>query len=76
VLCQRAGESEQTFQNGWMRDRTPDGLKMPGREGMALKDFCALPVAVTAQLSEVSRLSFSFHCIAEHSTPMKYRVFG
>jgi len=37
---------------------TPDGLKMPGREGMALKDFCALPVAVTAQLSEVCRIEY------------------
>lgn len=52
VLHERAGSSERTFQNGWMRDRAPDGTRLAGRDGMRLADFCKLPVAQTAQLSD------------------------
>jgi hypothetical protein len=52
VLHERARSSGRTFQNGWLRDRAPDGSELPKRHGMALADFCVLDAALEAQLSE------------------------
>ena len=58
-----AGSNEQTFQNGWVRDRAEDGSPLDAaaskrlglsctREGMRLDDFKALPMARKARLDE------------------------
>ena len=58
VLHERAGSSDATFQNGWMRDRAADGPVLASRltssgEGMRLADFVALPSARSSQLEAV-----------------------
>jgi hypothetical protein len=74
VLHERAGSSERAFQNGWLRDRAPDGSELLGRHGMTLADFCALDVALDAQLSEghvVALRLYSTAAFAAINQPMR-----
>lgn len=64
VLHSAAGASDMTFQHGWLRDRAPDGSELPGRHGMRLADFCALPAAQTAQLTEAHVLALRLYTTA------------
>jgi hypothetical protein len=59
-----AGWSELAFQNGWLRDRAPDGSELPGRHGMTLADFCSLDVALEAQLSEAHVVALRLYTTA------------
>ena len=54
-LHEAAGSSDQVYPNSpYGRDRDASGIRsdrlLPSGEGMRLKDFCALPEALTAQL--------------------------
>jgi hypothetical protein len=64
VVHQPAGASTISFQNGWLRDRAPDGSQLPTRDGMRLADFCALPVAQTAQLAEAHVVALRLYTTA------------
>jgi hypothetical protein len=52
VLYKKAGSSTKAFQNGWMRDRAPDGTTLPERNGWELKQFHETEVAQKAGLAE------------------------
>lgn len=63
ILHAAAGSSNLTFQNGWQRDRGPDGSRLR-REGMVLADFVALPVARRAQLEEAHVVALRLYSTA------------
>jgi hypothetical protein len=62
VLHGEAGNSKASFQNGWMRDRTPDGALMTERQagdgrGMRFLDFVQSAPAQAASLQDAHVLA-------------------
>ena len=64
ILHAPAGSSDLAFQNGWLRDRAPNGSPLEGREGMRLADFVALPVARRARLEEAHVVALRLYSTA------------
>ena len=76
MLHEEAGSSDNTFQNGWMRDRDPETGKVlesrqiddpsapGGKRGMRFADFMALPIVGFCQLTEAEVFALRFYTTA------------
>jgi len=68
ILHGAAGDSECAFQNGWLRDRSPDGSELAGRHGMRLADFMLSDTAQRGQLEEAHVVALRLYSTSVSTT--------